>query len=417
MNLNPVVVIPTYWCGKRRRHSVERGVAYDHMTPIYQEGELGRCLESLIKVEGLGRIVVLVASEPGVENQAVERVRQIVSRYTSLDVVVIGEVELGHIHRYLDANGLGGFDEAASLTGYGAIKNLGILVASIFGHDTVIFLDDDEIVTSTDFLERAVHGIAMKTPNGAIITAKSGYFLDTEGRATSPDRVPWTDRFWNKAKGFNAWIEPALKGPRLSRANVACGGCMVLHADCWGTIAFDPWIARGEDLDYVLSAHMYGVDLWFDNKLSVDHRPPADAQHPARFEQDVRRWFYELRKIEYAKTQIDLMQVSPRALEPYPGPWLTPSTARRARLTALLRAIGNKNHLDHWRICTRATREAGAYAREMCGRYFELEHRWPAIVRAVWQNTPLATQLSGARAVASSASTFTGRLTTIDTGE
>ena len=64
--------------------------------------------------------------------------------------------------------------------------------------------------------------------------------------------------------------------------------------------------------------------------------------YSGRFEQDVYRWFYEVRKIEFAKTQIDLMQVAPSALDPYPGPWLEPSIHRRARLTAYLRAIGHK---------------------------------------------------------------------------
>ena len=417
MNLNPVVVIPTYWCGRRSTHSVERGVQYDHMTPIDKEGELGRCLDSLRRVYGLGRIVLLVVSEPGVENQAQEAVRAIAARFADLDIVVVGEQELRHIHRRFDETDLGAFKPLVSLTGYGAVRNLGLLVASIFGHDTVIFLDDDEVVTRSDFLERAVHGLACMTPNGSIITAKTGYFLDAEGKATSPDDVPWYDHFWNKAKGFNAYMSSALEGPRLSKAQTACGGCMVLHADAYGQVAFDPWIARGEDLDYVPSAHMYGIDVWFDNKLSITHIPPAEAQHPARFEQDVCRWFYELRKIEFAKTQIDLMQVVPGALEPYPGSWLTPAVARRARLTALLRAIGSPHHAESWRICTKACKQAGVAARETCANYFEFQHQWPTMVRSVWNDTPLATQLSGSRAVSSSAAGFTGRFSALKVDE
>lgn len=417
MNLNPVVVIPTYWCGRRSTHSVERGVSYDHMTPLDQEGELPRCLKSLQQVYGLGRIVLLVVSEPGVENQAEERVRQIASKFSNLNIVVVGEQELKHIYRRLDANGQGAFKYTVSLTGYGSVHNLGLLVASIFGHDTVIFLDDDEIVLSPDFLERAVYGIACKTPSGSIITAKTGYFFDKDGKATSPDKVPWYDRFWNKARGFNAYIERALEGPRLSRANVGCGGCMVLHADLYGNVAFDPWIARGEDLDYVLSAHMYGVDVWFDNKLNVQHIPPADAQHPARFEQDVYRWFYEVRKVEFAKTQIDLMQILPDAYNPYPGPWLSHSISRRARLTAFLRAIGMKEHKQCWRIGTKACKQAGQYARENCANYFEFQHQWPSLVKGLWHDTPLATQLSGARNVSSAAAGFTGRFSAIKVDE
>ena len=31
-------------------------------------------------------------------------------------------------------------------------------------------------------------------------------------------------------------------------------------------VAFDPWITRGEDTDYLLNLRMYGADVWFDNK-------------------------------------------------------------------------------------------------------------------------------------------------------
>ena len=128
---------------------------------------------------------------------------------------------------------------------------------------------------------------------------------------------------------------------------------MVLHADAYGSIAFDPWIARGEDLDYLINARMARSDVWFDNQFSLLHLPPEGAQHSGRFEQDVYRWFYEVRKIEFAKTQIDLMQVAPSALDPYPGPWLEPSIHRRARLTAYLRAIGLRSMAS---TCASATR-------------------------------------------------------------
>lgn len=414
MNLNPVVVIPTYWCGRRSSTSVDRGFVYDHMTPIDKPGELERCLDSLRRVRGLGRIMILVAAEPGVENQAAERVRKTVSAFPELNIVVVDDAALKHIHRRFDQDGLAAFKQTVSLTGYGAIRNLGLLAASIFGHDTVVFIDDDEIVNTSDFLERAVYGIACKTPGGSVITAKTGFFYDAAGKPTSPDKVPWYDRFWNKAKGFNAYIDAALEGPRLSRANLACGGCMVLHADAYGRIAFDPWIARGEDLDYVLSAHMYGVDVWFDNKLSLQHVPPEEAQRPARFEQDVRRWFYQVRKVEFAKTQIDLMQVVPASFNPYPGPWLSHSIARRARFTALLRMIGHPDHGAYWRNGMQACKQASRFARDNCANYFEFQHQWPAIVQGMWEDTPLATQLSGVRSVSSSAAGFTGRFTAVN---
>ena len=412
MNLNPAIVIPSYWCGRRSSHSINRGVVYDHMTPIDQPGELSRCLESLRHVTGVDRIILLVAAEPGVENQAVERVRAIADNFMDLDIVIIGDAEMRLIHRRFEQVGVGEYKGAACLTGYGAIRNLGLIAASIFGHDTVVFIDDDEVIPNADFLERALHGIACKTPTGSIITAKTGFFYDSYDSPKAPEDMPWYDRFWNKAADFNDYIEGALHGPRLSRSNVCCGGCMVLHADSYGNIAFDPWIARGEDLDYLINARMYGNDVWFDNQFSLLHLPPEGSQHSSRFEQDVYRWFYEVRKIEFAKTQIDLMQVTPSTLDPYPGPWLDPSIHRRARDTAYLRAIGHKEHSEYLRIGNKTIRDASEFARENCANYFELQHQWPNIVRAMWSNSALATQL-GTSGLQSSSASYTSRFSSI----
>ena len=66
----------------------------------------------------------------------------------------------------------------------------------------------------------------------------------------------------------------AMRGPRLSRSNHVCGGCLALHKEAFKRLSFDPWIARGEDLDYMLDLRMYGSDIWLDNQWSLRHLPP-----------------------------------------------------------------------------------------------------------------------------------------------
>ena len=410
MNLNPVVVIPTYWTS--RRSSLADAAVYDHMTPIDKPGELPRCLKSLQKVAGVGRVVLLVVAGAGVETQAADKVRAIAANFPQLNTTVIGEAELRYVHRRMEQLGMGAFAPAASLSGYGAVRNLGLLVASIYGHDTVVFVDDDEVVATEDFLARAVHGIAMTTPDGSIVTAKTGFFLNEANDYKAPEKSAWYDFMWNKNKDFNAYIERVVAGPRLSVAQTACGGCMTLHADAYGSVAFDPWITRGEDLDYLLNLRMHGVSMWFDNQFFLRHMPPDVADTPTRFEQDVYRWFYENRKIEFAKTQIDLMQVDPSSLSPYPGPWLSSKIGTRVRVTALLRAIGKKERGAYWRIGSASRKKAGEYARENCANYFEFQHNWPQIVRSMWDYRPLASQLSTMHSI-SATSGFTGRFSAI----
>ena len=410
--MNPVIVIPTFVSPRRRKDSGSVIATYDHTTPLSNPGELPRLLTSLQKVRGIGQIIVLVAAEPAISDQAAEKVQDIVLRFPSLNIAIIGADECNLVQQRMEQLGLGKLSKEIGLTGYGAIRNLGLIVASIFGHDTVVFIDDDEVIPNADFLERAMHGIACKTPTGSIITAKTGFFYDSYDSPKAPEDVPWYDRFWNKAADFNDYLDGALRGPRLSRSNVCCGGCMVLHADSYGSIAFDPWIARGEDLDYLINARMYGNDVWFDNQFSLLHLPPEGSQHSSRFEQDVYRWFYEVRKIEFAKTQIDLMQITPSTLDPYPGPWLDPSIHRRARFTAYLRAIGHKEHAEYFRIGNKTIKNAGEFARENCANYFELQHQWPNIVRAMWSNSALATQL-GTSGLQSSSASYTSRFSAV----
>lgn len=81
--MNPVMVIPTYWCGVDYHAPEELFRSYDHMTPINREGELGRCLKSLLEVRGICRIIIPVISEDLPEGQATTKVQAIVSQFPS----------------------------------------------------------------------------------------------------------------------------------------------------------------------------------------------------------------------------------------------------------------------------------------------------------------------------------------------
>lgn len=114
---------------------------------------------------------------------------------------------------------------------------------------------------------------------------------------------------------------------------------MALHRETYRRLSFDPWILRGEDLDYLLNLRMYGSDIWFDNQWSLTHRPPRDRHEGHRFYRDIFRWIYEYYKIEFSRAQIDLLQIKPSSLMPYPGPFLEPGITKRIKRTAFLRSL------------------------------------------------------------------------------
>lgn len=391
--MNPVIIIPTYISSRRQKDNVSLMATYDHATPISGQGELSRCLESIQSAQGNVPVVILVASDRSVEKQAADKVQGIASKYPGVQSLVIGAPEQALVHQRLDQLGLAEYGEGIGLVGYSAIRNLGLVIATVFGFDAAVFIDDDEVVEDPEFMKKAVYGLGKLTKKGIPIVAKSGYFLDKNDSFKAPEKNRWYDRFWDQNKRFNEWISAAMKGPRLSRASSACGGCLALHKQAFSRLAFDPWIARGEDLDYLLNLRMYGSELWFDNKWCVRHLPPKTTSEGTRFRQDIYRWLYEVRKLEYSRTQIDLLQVKPASLEPYPGPFLEHSVRRRISWTARLRGLARPDHGAYFKAAGAAKREADAYAASNCSKYFEFQYVWPELMSRMEDDAILRTML------------------------
>ena len=69
----------------------------------------------------------------------------------------------------------------------------------------------------------------------------------------------------------------------------------------FANVSFDPWVLRGEDMDYVINARMHGGDVFLDDEWKVIHQPPEAVSEAIRFRQDVYRFVYEHRKIEFAQ--------------------------------------------------------------------------------------------------------------------
>lgn len=378
--MNPVVIVPTYISARSRGEGGSMLTTYDHTTPLAAPGELPRLLESLRKVRGLGQVIVLVVSEPSIEKKAEQKVQRAVDAFPDLSVDVVGVSELALVQQRFEQLGLGKLSKEIGLAGYGAVRNLGLVVAHVLGFDAVVFLDDDAVVDDADFLQKAAYGLGKLTRKGIPILAKTGFYYNAEGTYLSMSQDKWYNHFWQQGKAFNEWIEKAMRSPRLSRSNHVCGGCLVLHKEAFKRLSFDPWIARGEDLDYMLDLRMYGSDIWFDNQWSMRHLPPATKSEGTRFRQDIYRWLYEFRKMEYSRSQIDLLQVKPASLEPYPGPFLEPGILRRIRTTAFLRSLARPDKKAYRQAASAATGEASLYAERNCSKYFEFQFIWPELM-------------------------------------
>lgn len=393
--MNPVIIIPTYWTEDVQPGGLgERGV-YDAATPIDKPlPELETCLASLEHVRGVLRVVVLVVAAPLCADSARARVESICRTHPNLNPLIIGAKEAAHVEQAVSRMAHHITGETVSLRGYGAIKNMGLAVACVLGHDVAVFLDDDEVVADPDFLVRAVFGLGSLTRQNLPVLAKSGYFTDEFDSPYAEPSEEWTERFWSKAADFNRVMERAQTAARISRSHHLCGGCCALHAEAFTRVPFDPYITRGEDLDYVLNLRAHGLDVWFDNLWSVRANPREEtATASSHFMQDVYRWFYEYRKIGAMNARRDLRSITPESLMPYPAPWLSQDVRRRVFHTALRRFIKGPERAAYLRILTSGRHEADKYALSASSRYLSFAMVWPSITAALWEDPYLLTAL------------------------
>lgn len=418
MELNPVVIIPTFWtkpastsarANARARTSAPdpSAVTFEHPTALDDENPpLARCLDSLDKVKGLRRIILVVgATDHSIEARVDERVRHIADAYPNLDIFVMGPTEKGSLYRRLEQLELEDMIAGLDIASYGAVRNLGLIAAAIHGHDAVVFIDDDEVVEDAEFLEIGLFGLGKPIHSGGYLFAKSGFYVDAAGRWQHSNPLHWTDIFWRQDDAFNKALSLVIQPPRLQRARMAFGGCLAIHREMYTKIAFDPWVKRGEDSDYVINVRLHGGDIYIDDNWKVCDMPPADRSEANRFRQDVSRFVYEHRKLEFAKSQVDLNQVTPKSLMPFPGGFVDSSIAWRAFATGMLRAIGGPERKAYFEAGLHAVQEASDYARAHCANYFALQRAWGFMLERLWEDVPLASQYKGERVIDRSALT------------
>jgi len=410
--VEPCVIIPTFWTRRRARISENPLTVYDHPTPIDSDGTLPDCLRSLEGVEGLGRVVLIVAAtDPGIEHAAEDKVRQILEDFPSIDALVFGPAELGSLHRRLEQLEFADMIDGVSLVGYGAVRNVGLMAAAVLGYESVVFLDDDQIITDSNFLKVAMEGLGDKMPDGKPVLAKTGYYTDADGRYQRQTLPHWSDIFWRQEDAVNQALSKVDAPPRIQPSSIAFGGCLALHKNMFCNVSFDPWVMRGEDIDYVINARMHGGDVFLDGEWHVIHQPPQPANPAVHFRQDVYRFIYEHRKLEFAKSQVDLRQVTPESMMPYPGPFLDSFVPLRAMATAVLRGLSQRGGGQYLKVARVALKDASRYSLEHCQHYFDFQRRWPMLMDRIWDDIALRPLFTGERQIDRTA--ITGRFPVI----
>ncbi len=342
--MRTVVVIPTYWGRKRENFFQEGDIVYDHPTPIDMDGTLSRMLESMkiLNKKDFKLVILVCPTTKEIERQAEAKVKKIV-REVNLDVetYVFTKKILRKIKKFgrktaLKENIL----SLLNLEGYANVRNMCLLASQILNADISIFLDDDEVIENPDFIDIAQEFIG-KRVYGETVYAVAGYYLNKYGNYYDDVSMePWMtywNRFGSKSKAFDKIIGCE---PRLKHTPFAFGGAMIIHKNLYQIVPFDPYVARGEDIDYLINAKMFGFNFFLDNKLNVKHLPPPKT-HPVwkRTREDIYRFVYERAKINSQYEVSNMRMVSAKDFYPYPGEFLTNELEDKVFKTNLLLAL------------------------------------------------------------------------------
>lgn len=179
--MNPLVVIPVFISTRNKKQGDSILTTYDHTTPMSQIGELPRMLDSLKKVDNVSHVVILVVSDNTISEPAAIKIERLTMQYPEFNTMVIGQDELAVIHKRAEELGIADISQEVALSSYGAIRNVGLTIAQIFGFDAVVYLDDDEIVEEQDFMSKAMYGLGKLTQSGVPIVVKTGYYINRKG--------------------------------------------------------------------------------------------------------------------------------------------------------------------------------------------------------------------------------------------
>ncbi|UCE42918.1 MAG: hypothetical protein JSV17_08210 [Candidatus Aminicenantes bacterium] len=320
------MIIPSYWGRKKKDRRKETDTIYDHPTPLDEKGTLGRLLESLaiIKNKNFQLVILGVATAPDIQEDVENKIASII-KDCAMDVEthLFSYSHLSKIHQFLSQKKKQEMTSLLKLDGYSNVRNLCTFVPHLLGSEIAVLIDDDEIFEDPDFMDKAVEFIGHEK-HGDRILAVAGYYINPDDDFLLNKEIhPWMT-YWNKIDCMNrAFQQIIAEEPRIKVTPFAFGGNLVLHKDLFTRIPFDPSVPRGEDIDFLINARMYGFKTYLDNQLAIKHKaPPKTSPKWEQIREDISRFVFEKKKLEGQEGYPGLHPLNAAELDPYPGEFL-----------------------------------------------------------------------------------------------
>ena len=373
---NTTIIIPTYWGWPGGHPPQANDAIFDHPTPLDGESTLPRLLESLRhqKQKGFNVLVISAAVNAQLNKQVEEKVTQLIAPFKSdYPIAQFSAKDLAVLRQRVEALK---FDPAlVGLDNYSNIRNIQLIIPHIMGAEIIIAVDDDEVVDPN--YTRQASTFAGRKWEGESVSGVAGIYLDAAGEWHLPEKPSTGNLFTDKPAIMNEGARLLMeKRQPLAKSPMSYGGNMVFHRDLFTNICFDPGITRGEDIDYLINAHLGGYAFWFDKALTITHLPPEAHQTSpyTKLREDVIRFIYEREKLRQAN-------IEPALFNPYPGRFLDGNLESHA-LLALEEAVTPE---DAARLGSplEVLEHAKAHTKKYLPRYFEFREIWPQLMNAL----------------------------------
>jgi hypothetical protein len=324
--MKATMIIPSYWGRKKSEGWRETDEVYDHPTPLDETGTLNRVLKSLSILEDkdFNLVVLGVSTAEDIQKEVELKISSIIKEEApEVKTIFLSYSHLDKIHEHLADHGLKKFIPLLRLSGYSNVRNLCLFSAHILGSEAAVLIDDDEIFEDPQFMAKALEFIGKKTSVKKVL-AVAGYYLNPDNDFfINKEIIPWMT-YWNKIDCMNrAFREIIGKPPRLKETPFVFGGNMIVHRDLFTYVPFDSSVPRGEDIDYLINARMFGFKFYLDNELSIKHDPPPKT-HPTwrKVREDIFRFVFEKSKLDTQEPAPGMKRVTAEDLNPFPGEFL-----------------------------------------------------------------------------------------------
>lgn len=312
---------------------------FDHPTPLDEKGTLQRCLESLNNLKGeFTLILIIVPTHQDIQENVEKKIVKLLNQMTlNFDVIPVFPSKLKQVRRKAQEEVAA---EIFNLDGYSQVRNLCLLIPYILGFETIIFLDDDEIVLDKNFIDKAMDYLGQSF-RGRKIVAKAGVYLQSHGTPFFKNKDVWWKFFLKSKEAMNAAFKLIEREDRIVDTPFAFGGNMVISREVVSQgICFDPYITRGEDIDFLANVKSEGYAFVLDTALKIVHLPPPSSNPDwMKLRQDAFRFLYMRTKLNEMKTSGAKCNISSSDLKPYPGNFLDFKIKPRLLATSLLLSL------------------------------------------------------------------------------